>query len=91
MATTNYSTELKVALALARDAGAEVVRIRDGGALGIEMKPGDEPVTIADRKASDMIVAGLRFDTSGLSSAGSRWQTAKRSISGYVVRHPTGL
>ncbi|MCW2966716.1 MAG: hypothetical protein JWM71_488 [Solirubrobacteraceae bacterium] len=38
-----------------------------------------------------MMVAGLRFDTSGLSSAGSRWQTAKRSISGYVVRHPTGL
>lgn len=38
-----------------------------------------------------MMVAGLRFDTSGLSSAGSRWQTAKRSTSGYVVRHPAGL
>ena len=38
-----------------------------------------------------MMVAGLRFDTSGLSSAGSRWQTAKRSTSGYVVRHPVGL
>jgi 3'(2'), 5'-bisphosphate nucleotidase len=60
VATTNYTTELEVALALARDAGAEVVRIRDGGALGIEMKPGDEPVTVADRKASEMIVAGLR-------------------------------
>jgi peptidoglycan hydrolase-like protein with peptidoglycan-binding domain len=38
-----------------------------------------------------MMVAGLRFDTSGLSSAGSRWQTAKRSTSGYIVRHPVGL
>ncbi|MDX6640309.1 MAG: hypothetical protein QOF12_1320 [Solirubrobacteraceae bacterium] len=38
-----------------------------------------------------MMVAGLRFDTSGLSSAGSRWQTAKRSSSGYIVRHPVGL
>ena len=38
-----------------------------------------------------MMVAGLRFDTSGLSSAGSRWQSAHRSIQGYVIRHPTGL
>jgi peptidoglycan hydrolase-like protein with peptidoglycan-binding domain len=38
-----------------------------------------------------MIVAGLRFDTSGATSAGSRWQTQMRSSSGYVVRHPTGL
>jgi peptidoglycan hydrolase-like protein with peptidoglycan-binding domain len=38
-----------------------------------------------------MMVAGLRFDTSGLSSAGSRWQTATRSTKGYVVRHPAGL
>ena len=60
MAITNYTTELEVALALARDAGAEVVRIRDGGALGVEMKPGDEPVTIADHAASDRIIAGLR-------------------------------
>jgi peptidoglycan hydrolase-like protein with peptidoglycan-binding domain len=38
-----------------------------------------------------MIVAGLRFDTSGASSAGSRWQKSTRSTSGYTVRHPTGL
>jgi peptidoglycan hydrolase-like protein with peptidoglycan-binding domain len=36
-----------------------------------------------------MIVAGLRFDTSGAKP--SRWQTAPASTSGYVVRHPTGL
>jgi peptidoglycan hydrolase-like protein with peptidoglycan-binding domain len=38
-----------------------------------------------------MTVAGLRFDTSGRSQTGSRWQTAKRSASGYTVRHPEGL
>jgi peptidoglycan hydrolase-like protein with peptidoglycan-binding domain len=38
-----------------------------------------------------MTVAGLRFDTSGRSSAGSRWQTDMRSSSGYSVRHPVGL
>jgi peptidoglycan hydrolase-like protein with peptidoglycan-binding domain len=38
-----------------------------------------------------MYVAGLRFDTSGLSSDGTRWHTSTRSSSGYVVRHPDGL
>jgi cell wall-associated NlpC family hydrolase len=38
-----------------------------------------------------MTVAGLRFDTSGRSSAGTRWQADMRSASGYTVRHPQGL
>ncbi len=38
-----------------------------------------------------MVVAGLRFDTSGASQSGSRWQTQARSNAGYVVRHPAGL
>ena len=38
-----------------------------------------------------MVVAGLRFDTSGRSSdTGSRWQKAMRSNSGFRVRHPAG-
>jgi peptidoglycan hydrolase-like protein with peptidoglycan-binding domain len=36
-----------------------------------------------------MVVAGLRFDTSGAKP--SRWQADMRSASGYTVRHPTGL
>jgi peptidoglycan hydrolase-like protein with peptidoglycan-binding domain len=36
-----------------------------------------------------MVVAGLRFDTSGASP--SRWQADMRSTSGYAVRHPRGL
>jgi peptidoglycan hydrolase-like protein with peptidoglycan-binding domain len=38
-----------------------------------------------------MVVAGLRFDTSGRSNAGTRWQADMRSGAGYAVRHPTGL
>ncbi len=38
-----------------------------------------------------MVVAGLRFDTSGRAKSGSRWQSAMRSPRGYTVRHPKGL
>jgi hypothetical protein len=38
-----------------------------------------------------MVVAGLRFDTSGRSDQGTRWQAKMRSSSGYTVRHPAGL
>ncbi|CAB4934668.1 unannotated protein [freshwater metagenome] len=38
-----------------------------------------------------MVVAGLRFDTSGRGPKGSRWQKAMRENSGYKVRHPAGL
>jgi 3'(2'), 5'-bisphosphate nucleotidase len=57
---TALARELEVAMALAERAGAEVWRIQRGGQLGVELKAGDEPVTIADRVASEMIVAGLR-------------------------------
>jgi 3'(2'), 5'-bisphosphate nucleotidase len=52
--------ELVVGIELARAAGEEVLRVRGGGELGVELKPGDEPVTVADRRASELIVAGLR-------------------------------
>jgi peptidoglycan hydrolase-like protein with peptidoglycan-binding domain len=38
-----------------------------------------------------MVVAGLRFDTSGRSKTGSRWQSDMRSPAGYTVVHPPGL
>jgi peptidoglycan hydrolase-like protein with peptidoglycan-binding domain len=40
---------------------------------------------------SYMVIAGLRFDTSGRSDDGSRWDAEMRSSSGYTVRHPAGL
>jgi 3'(2'), 5'-bisphosphate nucleotidase len=53
-----YERELEVAITLAKEAGTKVVEIRHGG-LSVEMKPGDEPVTVADRTASEMILRGL--------------------------------
>jgi hypothetical protein len=38
-----------------------------------------------------MVVAGLRFDTSGLRDRGTRWTDEMRSSSGYTVRHPAGF
>ena len=38
-----------------------------------------------------MVVAGIRFDTSGRTTNNTRWQADMRSSSGYVARHPTGL
>jgi cell wall-associated NlpC family hydrolase len=38
-----------------------------------------------------MVVAGLRFDTGGLRSSGTRWQPTPRSTDGFVPRHPEGL
>jgi hypothetical protein len=38
-----------------------------------------------------MVVDGRRFDTSGATAAGSRWQSTMRSSAGYTVRHPPGL
>ena len=38
-----------------------------------------------------MTVAGLRFDTSGRSGNGSRWQKATRDPSAFTIRHPAGL
>jgi hypothetical protein len=38
-----------------------------------------------------MVVAGLRFDTSGRGRAGTRWQQGIRGTSGFTVRHYPGL
>jgi cell wall-associated NlpC family hydrolase len=38
-----------------------------------------------------MVVAGIRFDTSGARETGSRWQNDMRSTAGFVARHPPGL
>jgi cell wall-associated NlpC family hydrolase len=38
-----------------------------------------------------MVVAGVRFDTSGTRVTGSRWQRSMRPGGGFAVRHPAGL
>jgi len=53
--------------------------------------PGQWVTTYAHGGHMYMIVAGLRFDTSGRAGAGTRWQTELRSANGYTIRHPPGL
>jgi peptidoglycan hydrolase-like protein with peptidoglycan-binding domain len=38
-----------------------------------------------------LVVAGLRFDTSGSGERGPRWRTTRAPTSGYLARHPAGL
>jgi peptidoglycan hydrolase CwlO-like protein len=38
-----------------------------------------------------MVVGGWRYDTSALSSGGTRWTREMRSTAGFVARHPPGL
>jgi peptidoglycan hydrolase-like protein with peptidoglycan-binding domain len=56
-------------------------------------EPGEgERVTIyANAGHAYMVIDGRRFDTSGLSAAGTRWQPDDRSSAGYVAVHPPGL
>lgn len=56
-----------------------------------EAGKGQWVTTYAKGSHSWMMVAGLRFDTSGRSDDGSRWHADKRSSSGYTVRHPADL
>lgn len=62
LARSGWQAEVRGARELARAAGALVVAIRDRGAaaLAVEQKAGDEPVTVADRAASELVVRGLR-------------------------------
>jgi hypothetical protein len=54
--------------------------------------PGRYVTIYANAGHTFMYVDGLRFDTSGRAGAfGTRWQTAPRSLAGFVVRHPAGL
>ena len=38
-----------------------------------------------------VVIAGLRFDTSGSGEKGPRWRRESRSPDGYAVRHPAGF
>jgi hypothetical protein len=53
--------------------------------------PGQWITIYANGGHAYMVVAGLRFDTSGRAGAGTRWQADMRSGDGYEVRHPVGL
>lgn len=56
--THRMQQELDVACRLARDAGALIVGYFGTG-IAVDTKSNDEPVTLADRRASELIVSGL--------------------------------
>jgi peptidoglycan hydrolase-like protein with peptidoglycan-binding domain len=53
--------------------------------------PGRYVTIYANPGHTFMVINGRRFDTSGRSGNGSRWQPDSRSSAGYTVRHPAGL
>jgi hypothetical protein len=53
--------------------------------------PGEWITIFANQGHVFMVVAGLRFDTSGRGRAGTRWQGAPRSVAGFAIRHPAGF
>jgi hypothetical protein len=53
--------------------------------------PGVWVTNYANAGHSFMVIAGLRFDTSGRADDGSRWHDTMRPTDGYTVRHPPGL
>jgi peptidoglycan hydrolase CwlO-like protein len=56
-----------------------------------EPGPGKYITVYANAGHAYMVVGGWRFDTSALSSGGTRWTTEMRSSAGFVARHPPGL
>ena len=56
-----------------------------------ERGPGTWVTIYANAGHVYMTIAGLRFDTSGQRSAGTRWQPVLRSSRHFHVRHPAGL
>ena len=56
-----------------------------------EEGPGEWITIYANNGHIFMIVAGLRFDTSGRGRDGTRWQANARGARGFAVRHVPGL
>lgn len=56
-----------------------------------EPGPGQWVTLYGNKGHAYMVVAGLRFDTSGVDQDGSRWHATSRPTKGYGVSHPPGL
>src|SRR4051794_28507993 len=56
-----------------------------------EAGPGAWLTVYANGGHAFIVIAGLRFDTSGRGESGPRWRPEPRSGRGYVVRHPADL
>ncbi len=88
---TGYDCSGSVSFALA-SAGLLESPLTSGGFLGYGSPGRGRWITIYTNHGHIfMVVAGLRFDTSGQGRAGTRWQEEARSTDGFAVRHVPGL
>lgn len=86
-----YDCSGSVSFALA-GAGLLETPMASGGFMSYGAAGPGEWITIyADEGHMFMVVAGLRFDTSGQGRAGTRWQAEPSSGAGMSVRHAPGL
>ena len=88
---TGYDCSGSVSFALA-GAGLLGRPLTSGGFMSFGAPGHGRWITIyANEGHMFMVVAGLRFDTSGRADQGTRWQAKMRSGAGYTIRHPEGL
>jgi hypothetical protein len=68
-------------------------RARDsGGLMSWRRRGAGRWITVyANRGHAYLVIAGLRFDTSGRGESGPRWRAEPRSARRYVARHAGGL
>ena len=86
-----YDCSGSVSFALA-GAGLVKAPMTSGGFVNYgEEGPGEWITIYANNGHIFMIVAGLRFDTSGRGREGTRWQANARGAGGFAVRHVPGL
>ena len=86
-----YDCSGSVSFALAA-AGLLDAPMASGGYINWgESGPGEWVTIYTNPGHMFMVVAGLRFDTSGRGRAGTRWQEGARGTGGFTVRHPPGL
>jgi cell wall-associated NlpC family hydrolase len=88
---TAYDCSASISFAFAAAGLISVPMVSGDLAQWGEPGPGRWITVFANGGHTFMFVAGLRFDTSGLSTTGSRWQAAPRAVAGFAVRHPPGL
>lgn len=88
---TAYDCSGSISFALAAAGIIDAPMTSGGLADWGEPGPGKWVTIYANAGHTFMYVAGLRFDTSGRQTTGSRWQTASRGTSGFRVVHPKGL
>jgi peptidoglycan hydrolase-like protein with peptidoglycan-binding domain len=88
---TGYDCSGSVSYAL-HGAGLLDQSMPSGGFTGWgDAGPGQWVTIYAKSSHMYMVVAGIRFDTSGRTKNNTRWQADMRSSAGYVARHPAGL